>query len=336
MLLIEVHKRLHVTPDKHRYANFPVLIGRSFQNDLQLDDKTVSAQHAKVEKTEEGIFLTDLGSTNGLIVDGKKVPYVRLDRNINVNLGNAHLRFIVADEDPEVTRDIDVSVLLAKNSHDKIKRWVKAVTSLMLLACVCLFRFYLQYPLEDRWSQFFQTLFSMALVGIGTAVALSLVAKIQSHVYNFLRILTWIWLALAGVVALNQIFGPLVFLFPWNIVREILVFLVLIIFITKILIGLGHSIFVAIDNKRLRKRALILSVSLLILLTGVNYLIQWDSDNFDYDAIVGYLPWNPAIDKNASSAFLQSLKEGADDIKAYRAEALEGKNQHSVTEEKPK
>jgi pSer/pThr/pTyr-binding forkhead associated (FHA) protein len=57
------------TVDKDRY-----LLGRSkTQADLRLDDANVSRQHAMIERVGNAWYVVDLGSTNGVYVDGERV-----------------------------------------------------------------------------------------------------------------------------------------------------------------------------------------------------------------------------------------------------------------------
>ena len=50
-------------------------LGRSSENTFQLHDSTVSRRHALVSiDAEGGTAVTDLGSTNGTFVDGKRCP----------------------------------------------------------------------------------------------------------------------------------------------------------------------------------------------------------------------------------------------------------------------
>lgn len=48
-------------------------IGRAEGNDWQLRDDGTSSRHAKIERTFDGIALTDLGSTNGTFVNGQRI-----------------------------------------------------------------------------------------------------------------------------------------------------------------------------------------------------------------------------------------------------------------------
>lgn len=57
------------------YVVEPALtLGRADTNDVVLEDGTVSGQHAEISLTSDGQFqFKDLGSTNGVVLDGKKV-----------------------------------------------------------------------------------------------------------------------------------------------------------------------------------------------------------------------------------------------------------------------
>src|SRR5688500_11147853 len=50
-----------------------VTIGRAPENDLVLDHPSVSRRHAEVRRTPNGFTITDLGSANGVEVDGRVV-----------------------------------------------------------------------------------------------------------------------------------------------------------------------------------------------------------------------------------------------------------------------
>ena len=47
-----------------------VTVGRGHANDIPLDDEFASTQHARVEPRRDGVWLEDVGSTNGTAVNG--------------------------------------------------------------------------------------------------------------------------------------------------------------------------------------------------------------------------------------------------------------------------
>jgi ABC-type multidrug transport system ATPase subunit/predicted component of type VI protein secretion system len=51
-----------------------VTLGRSPDNDVQIADSLVSSQHARLERYGSTYRIVDLGSTNGLILQGRRVP----------------------------------------------------------------------------------------------------------------------------------------------------------------------------------------------------------------------------------------------------------------------
>ncbi|RYG21875.1 FHA domain-containing protein, partial [bacterium] len=54
--------------------------GRKAENDIQVPDSYVSGRHGQIEVTEHGVFLTDLGSSNGTFLNGAKLsPNMRTE-----------------------------------------------------------------------------------------------------------------------------------------------------------------------------------------------------------------------------------------------------------------
>ena len=60
---------------EHLLTKEKTFIGRSPGNDIVLPDaeKRVSSKHARVDRTPGSVHLTDLGSTNGTVVNGRKI-----------------------------------------------------------------------------------------------------------------------------------------------------------------------------------------------------------------------------------------------------------------------
>jgi FHA domain len=72
-----------------------ITIGRSAQNDVALDDdEFASASHARVEPRRDGVWLEDIGSTNGTFVNGVRLSKPRrLNPGDLVRVGETDLRF---------------------------------------------------------------------------------------------------------------------------------------------------------------------------------------------------------------------------------------------------
>lgn len=75
-------------------------IGRHPDNDICLPNKSVHRQHAVLHKTSNGAFvIRDLGTKNGVIVNGKRSSQHRLADNDLIELGEVRLRFVLNKEE---------------------------------------------------------------------------------------------------------------------------------------------------------------------------------------------------------------------------------------------
>jgi len=70
-------------------------IGRTPDNDLQLDAKFVSRHHAVILAGPLQTILEDLNSTNGVQVNGRRVTRHTLKDGDKIAIGRAHYRFAV-------------------------------------------------------------------------------------------------------------------------------------------------------------------------------------------------------------------------------------------------
>ena len=67
-------------------------IGRRSDNDIVLDDPSVSNQHARLN-FENKYFLTDLRSSNGTFINGKKILHAKLADGDVINFAGIHATF---------------------------------------------------------------------------------------------------------------------------------------------------------------------------------------------------------------------------------------------------
>ena len=92
----EVATRAVVTVDERRYVlDGPrSTIGRSKDADCVLRDPNVSRHHAELRRSPRGEWtIADLGSTNGVKVNGRRVGSTRLSPGDSVTLGTTTFRF---------------------------------------------------------------------------------------------------------------------------------------------------------------------------------------------------------------------------------------------------
>jgi len=74
----------------------PLIIGRSPAVAVVINDANVSRQHAEVWRTEQGVAIRDLGSTNGTFVNGFRVDAVSLSPRDDIQIGSLRFRIEMA------------------------------------------------------------------------------------------------------------------------------------------------------------------------------------------------------------------------------------------------
>jgi hypothetical protein len=77
----------------HQVKERRVVIGRSKDCDIQLADANVSRRHAELRQEGASYWIVDLGSTNGLEVNGKRVKRAKLRSGDTITLGSTELTF---------------------------------------------------------------------------------------------------------------------------------------------------------------------------------------------------------------------------------------------------
>lgn len=87
-----------VPPDGAKPQNYPLgdelIIGRGEKCHVVLTDTYASAVHARVFKRGEGVFMEDMGSTNGTYLNRRKVTSaVPVDRGDRARIGKTELEF---------------------------------------------------------------------------------------------------------------------------------------------------------------------------------------------------------------------------------------------------
>jgi hypothetical protein len=70
-----------------------VVVGRSREADIVLADPNVSRRHAELRRDEGGWHVVDLGSTNGIKVNGRRVDQAGLSPGDQITIGVTDLTF---------------------------------------------------------------------------------------------------------------------------------------------------------------------------------------------------------------------------------------------------
>jgi len=82
------------------------IVGRASANAMAILDKSLSRVHAKVVRDGADVTLTDLGSTNGTMVNERRVASTRLADGDRVKFGDVEANFI---DDPDIREEMEIA-----------------------------------------------------------------------------------------------------------------------------------------------------------------------------------------------------------------------------------
>ncbi len=85
------HATLEVNGTRHPLRSPGLVVGRGTEADLRINDPGVSRRHLELEVTIDGVEAVDLGSTNGILVDGTKVGRARLRDGSTIKIGHTEM-----------------------------------------------------------------------------------------------------------------------------------------------------------------------------------------------------------------------------------------------------
>ena len=104
------------SPTTYDLVGHKLTVGRLGDNDVQLDEGSVSSRHAEIEFGEAGAVLRDLNSTNGTFLNGEQVTgEVALNEGDEVYFGGVRSVFMppvldAAAEPPPPAAPVDLAV----------------------------------------------------------------------------------------------------------------------------------------------------------------------------------------------------------------------------------
>jgi len=75
-----------------------IRIGTAQNNDIVIEDETVSRHHAEITKDKFGYLIRDLGSTNGTYVGNVQIKEVYISAQSSLRVGKTKIRFHAQDE----------------------------------------------------------------------------------------------------------------------------------------------------------------------------------------------------------------------------------------------
>jgi hypothetical protein len=84
---------LTIDGERHPIDKRVTVLGRSQECDVQLADPNVSRRHAEVRQEDSAFWIVDLGSTNGMEVNGRRLRQAKLEDGDTITLGSTEVVF---------------------------------------------------------------------------------------------------------------------------------------------------------------------------------------------------------------------------------------------------
>ena len=89
-----------------------VNMGRGSDNDIIIDSGSVSGKHSEMHRVKGGYELRDLGSTNGIKLDGNRQQVIPLRSGMTAHLGDVAFEFSLTED--------ELAVLHKEKPHDDL------------------------------------------------------------------------------------------------------------------------------------------------------------------------------------------------------------------------
>ncbi|HZR76401.1 FHA domain-containing protein [Bradyrhizobium sp.] len=182
MIWVEILSRHRDVVSRTRIAGEAASIGRGYDNDVIIDDPYVAARHLRISRDEAGqLTAEDLGTANGIFLDGGKGPLTRLaiDGDAPFRIGQTLLR--VRDRDHAV--EPERKVIAERGALSTV---MVAAMTVIVFAFIVL-RVWLAQTGEPRLSNYMTPMLTMAGVLLVWVGIWALVSRLLAGRSQFLR-----------------------------------------------------------------------------------------------------------------------------------------------------
>ncbi|WP_265522428.1 FhaA domain-containing protein [Oerskovia flava] len=95
------HPLVDIDGQRYLLTGPVTVIGRGSEADIVVDDPGVSRRHLEIRVTPDGVIASDMGSTNGLYVEGHQVPAATLLDGNSLTIGRTRIMFWTGASDNE-------------------------------------------------------------------------------------------------------------------------------------------------------------------------------------------------------------------------------------------
>jgi len=162
----------------HKIESFPVTVGRAFDNDVILQDVTISPHHLVIEKEDDKLYLRNLSTENGTKMGRKKMgeERVEVDTPCTFQLSSIKARLLATDMQVENTHIKDCTGFFCIFSNP--------LWSIVLLAITIglfIFERYANTPVTKEVFYYLNTILPSVWIILGITVVISGISRLATH-----------------------------------------------------------------------------------------------------------------------------------------------------------
>ena len=162
----------------HKIESFPVSVGRAFDNDIILQDVTVSPHHLIIDDIDGSIQIRNLVNENGTKLEGQKLDHkltvVSLPANLRIS--DIKARLLASDMPVEKTRVRDCSGAFCVFTSP-----IWAVFLLLSTTVLFFFERYLITPVEKEPLYYLSSVLPSIWVMLGIIVVIAGISRLSTH-----------------------------------------------------------------------------------------------------------------------------------------------------------
>jgi pSer/pThr/pTyr-binding forkhead associated (FHA) protein len=105
----------------YNFTGKQITIGRLPENDIVIDNLSVSRKHAVIQSVRTGYVLRDLGSKNGTLLNGEKVDNGELKGGDAITIGKYEIAFQITNGEEAAVDTMDQTVIIPKFSSESCR-----------------------------------------------------------------------------------------------------------------------------------------------------------------------------------------------------------------------
>jgi pSer/pThr/pTyr-binding forkhead associated (FHA) protein len=301
---------------RHKCYDLPIRLGRSYHNDIILDDPHTAAEHALIELNAQGkLSLRDLGSKNGLKIKGKIHAHPELDDDTQVQLGRTLVR--VRDSDYTVAAEAPYT------THNYARSWLMFACSIAIICALALSNAWLGDIANNKLSDYIMVTIKWLMSAAAWAGVWALANRIFSGNANFGKHLFILSCAMLALDFLGYAYALLGFSLSLEYFAHYQNHMQLVLVATTIYFHLR-----LINNRR--RLLKLICAALAVLSSGLLLMNNYQKTNQYADSLYmsELLPPALRLSRNHSLAeFDQAIAQLKADIDAERDQVLKEKAQ---------